>query len=112
MSIQSFNDCYEIKLPTVVVVCYRCGGRGMHTNPAIDGNGISSEEMHERGEEFLEDYLGGLYDITCQECNGRNVVEEVDEAKLDPATLKEWRQWLQDEADVYAMEAAERAYGC
>lgn len=56
------------------VACPRCEGRGTHVNPAVDGNGISREEMDELGDDFLEDYLGGVYDVACEECHGERVV--------------------------------------
>lgn len=56
------------------VVCPRCEGNGQHTNPAIDGHGISAEEMNELGDDFREDYMSGVYDIRCSHCGGQRVV--------------------------------------
>jgi hypothetical protein len=55
-------------------ICPRCDGAGTHTNPAIDGNGITTSEMDELGEDFREDYLAGVYDIRCERCRGDRVV--------------------------------------
>ena len=38
---------YGERFPAKYVVCPRCHGAGTHVNPAIDGNGIGSEEMAE-----------------------------------------------------------------
>ena len=55
-------------------VCPRCEGEGTHTNPSIDGNGITSSEMAELGPEFEEAYFSGRYDVQCELCRGRRVV--------------------------------------
>ena len=59
---------------TVWAVCPRCRGEGHHSNPAIDGHGITEDEMYELGEDFREDYMNGEYDIVCSRCGGRRVV--------------------------------------
>lgn len=55
-------------------VCPTCEGRGTHVNPSIDAHGITAEEMDELGDDFREDYMGGVYDVACAECNGLRVV--------------------------------------
>ena len=55
-------------------VCYVCDGRGAYVNPSIDSHGISGEEMAELGYEFKDDYLSGVYDITCSLCEGTRVI--------------------------------------
>jgi len=59
---------------TRFAVCPRCEGRGSHVNPAVDGNGITADEMDELGPDFREDYLSGVYDVRCDECKGDRVV--------------------------------------
>lgn len=78
----------DILLPFKAVVCPICNGTGKHVNPAIDGHGLSAEDLDD--EEFREAYLSGAYDITCQECSGNNVIQEVDEeiCKLKISTYK------------------------
>ena len=101
------DDC-ERKFPTEMIVCPSCKGTGSHVNPSIDGNGITQSEMYELGDDFMDNYLGGTYDIECIECNGRNVVEVVVEELLDFNQLKEYQSQL--EYDAICM--AERAAGC
>lgn len=55
-------------------VCPRCRGEGSHVNPSVDGHGITAEEMDELGPEFLDDYMGGVYDVRCEQCHGDRVV--------------------------------------
>ena len=46
-------------------------------NPAIDGAGITASEMDDilhDDPDFLEDYVSGVYDVTCRACRGQRVV--------------------------------------
>lgn len=61
-------------MSTKFTVCPRCEGRGSHVNPAIDGQGITAEEMDDLGEDFRDDYVSGVYDVACEECHGLRVV--------------------------------------
>ena len=59
--------------------CTRCRGKGTHVNPAIDGNGITSDEMdrHDHDDpEFRDNYRRGMYDVTCELCNGKRLIED------------------------------------
>lgn len=94
-------------LPTRYEVCGRCRGTGVHTNPAIDGNGLTREDFDE-DPSFREDYFNGVYDITCQECGGLRVVPVVDEERADKEILKKYYKYLDEEAQYEAMCRAER----
>ena len=72
------GDIVGFELPAIRIVCDRCNGSGKHVNPNIDGNGISIEEF-DADSEFRDNYFSGVYDVTCDKCNGRNVIEVVDE---------------------------------
>lgn len=74
----------EVEIPFQYEVCDRCNGKGTHVNPSIDGNGITGDEMAEAGPEFLEDYMSGVYDVSCYECHGQRVVMVPDVAVLTP----------------------------
>ena len=71
----------EVSIPCVWAVCYRCQGDGKHTNPSIDGNGLPQEYAEDM--DFMEEYLGGMYDVTCYECKGARVVAEPVEVLTD-----------------------------
>ena len=60
-----------------IIVCPRCGGRGVITNPSIYpiGGGFTQNEWNEMDSEFQELYLEGAYDVRCPDCRGRNVIE-------------------------------------
>lgn len=99
----------EIRIPTRFEVCDRCHGEGSHD--AWDG-GMTAEEMHEQGDEFLEDYLAGVYSVPCTECNGKRVVAVIDELRATPEQRAAYEKHINDEYDYRAMVAAERAAGC
>jgi hypothetical protein len=99
------------ELPARFEVCGRCEGHGTHTNPAIDGNGLTAEDFDQAGPEFLEDYLGGVYDVPCHECHGARVVTVLDRARCPRELLKAYDKKQRDDADYYAMCAAERRAG-
>jgi DnaJ-class molecular chaperone len=64
-------------------VCDRCEGHGEHTNPSIDGNGLTSMDIERLGgQEFLEEYMNGVYNVPCERCNGARVISDEQSIKL------------------------------
>jgi hypothetical protein len=76
-------------VPAHYEVCGRCRGTGKHSNPAIDGNGITQSEFAEWDDEDREGYFNGQYDITCSVCIGERVVAELPEIPEDPKAVLE-----------------------
>lgn len=103
------EDENEIRIPTRYEVCDRCHGEGNHD--AWDG-GMTATEMHEQGDEFIEDYAAGHYSVPCTECKGQRVVAVIDELRATPEQLAAWEKHADDEYEYRAMAAAERAAGC
>jgi hypothetical protein len=101
----------EVSFPTHWEVCSRCHGTGSHTNPSIDGNGLSAEYMHEAGPEFMEDYIGGVYDVTCYTCHGLRVEAVVDWNRLTEAQRSQLEKHWAEEAAYRAEVEAERRWG-
>ena len=99
----------EVKLPTTRIVCPRCRGTGVHDHPAFC-NGFTSDEMQELGQDFQEDYMSGVYDVTCEDCNGANVVEVVDTERLKPEHRDAWQSHCEYQNEL-AMEKRMRAQG-
>ena len=89
--------------------CDRCDGVGHHTNPAIDGNGLSEESVSDP--EFMEDYMAGHYDVPCEVCQGEKIVLVIDREAADPAMLKLLDEAEQAEWECRAAEEAERRAG-
>tara|TARA_Y100000310_G_C20326317_1_gene643170 strand:- start:34 stop:483 length:450 start_codon:yes stop_codon:yes gene_type:complete len=101
-------------LPVKFEVCSLCNGRGVHTDPSIDCNGLTSDDFHD-DPDFEESYFSGNYDVTCYECAGRRVVPVLDEVNLTAAQAEAIRQLREDaeaEAEYEAMVASEIRYGC
>lgn len=98
-------------VPARYEVCGRCRGEGKHTNPAIDGNGITSEEMYELGDEFREDYLNGVYDVLCEECKGERVILKPDRERCTDLQWAAWEHQSQEEAAYQAERASELRWG-
>lgn len=90
------------------VVCPRCDGEGRHTNPAIDGNGITQSDREDwADDDFMEDYMAGHYDVRCEECEGRNVVDAVDALRTPHEVIVDWEGFLasyHESEMIYAME--------
>lgn len=75
----------EESLPTRFEVCPTCRGNGKHVNRNIDDNGITGSEWAElcaEDEDFADNYMSGMYDVTCEECNGIRVIPEIDVESL------------------------------
>jgi hypothetical protein len=87
-------------LPAKYEVCERCEGRGQHTNPSIDGNGITMEEWWgpDWDDESREMYMNGGYDVTCVECGGLRVVPVADRDLIDAELYVRYSKHLEDKA--------------
>jgi hypothetical protein len=110
MLTMTINDSegLDIAIPARYEVCGRCHGTGKHVNPSIDGHGISGDDECWDDDDFRENYFGGLYDVTCQQCDGRNVVLIPDDESLTPeqaAQLEAWQEFTWRDAEERRMEA-------
>lgn len=75
--------------PTTWVICPRCEGEGKHMTPSMLNHAYTQEEIEqEGGQEFIEEMLSGMYDVTCNLCHGRRV--------MDAETVQEEHQALKD----------------
>lgn len=79
------GDEVEVHLPVKMEVCGDCEGFGSVLNPSMRSHAYTQEEFDEAfSDEDREQYFtrGGIYDVQCPTCHGRNVVPEVDEDRL------------------------------
>lgn len=90
-------------------VCQTCRGRGKHVNPSIDAHGISGEEFAE-DPDFRDEYVRGVYDVSCYECKGRRVVP-VPSKSNPPEILAAIISRAEDRAEMIREMAAERRMG-
>lgn len=100
----------ERPLPTVWGICDVCNGEGKHTNPAVDCGGLSYDDFA-GDRDFAEDYSSGMYDITCNKCNGRTTIKVVDWENLTPEIRSAYEAQLNEEARDYAEHMAEIRMG-
>lgn len=113
------GDEIEGELPAKHEVCGRCEGHGAHLRPAIGEYAYTREEFDEAfdDDESREQYFkrGGIYDVVCEDCQGRNVVLVVDEKACrtdeQKALLKQYEKSVREEADFERECAHERRMG-
>lgn len=104
-----YDDNDEIvHLKTIKEICPRCNGNGVHD--CWEG-GMTADEMDEQGPEFLDDYLGGMYNTCCTECNGKSVIDVVDEDRNPKELLELYYQAEQAEHEYQAERRAEMRMG-
>ena len=102
------------KLPSKFEVCSGCNGHGTHLNRNIGEHAYTQEEFDEVfSDEDRKEYFkrGGIYDVTCETCNGTRVEEVVDETACPADLLKKYQKYQQDKYDYERECAAERAMG-
>jgi len=95
----------EFTVAAFPVVCPRCNGNGVHDHEAFS-NGLTSEDLSDP--DFREDYISGVYDVTCTECAGRRVTLEADDSSPD---YERYLDALREAAASRAEEEAERRLG-
>jgi len=101
-------------IPVKFEVCSLCDGRGVHTDPSIDCNGLTSDDFYD-DPDFEEEYFSGSYDVTCYECGGRRVSPVIAKGALNDeqsAVLRQIQEDAEAEAEYEALVASEIRYGC
>ena len=111
--VEGQEELVDLELPAKYEVCSRCDGQGKHDHPAFS-NGISSDEWNgpDWDDDSREGYMSGRYDVTCEECKGRNVVLEVDRDNCPEHLMAEYDSWCDSMNHSMQEEAAERRMGC
>lgn len=104
-------DIYETKeVISKRIVCDRCNGDGTHTNPNIDGNGLPDECVNDQ--DFMADYMRGVYDVSCEECKGNKIIDVIDLDYLDPRDTRAYWSYKDEERQAEIEVAYERRMGC
>ena len=99
-------------LPAKMEVCPTCNGRGTHVRPSIDAGGYDGDDDDYDPETGESLYFSGFYDITCQTCNGKNVVPAIDRKNANKAILEIYDEMQEDDADYERICRMERMMGC
>lgn len=98
---------FQVLLLAKTIVCPRCDGQGVHDHQAFS-SGVGDLD----DPDFNESYFRGDYDVRCEECAGKNVIDVVDHAKLSDKMLKRvYKQEYQQYRDEQEA-AGERRWGC
>ena len=105
------EDGEEMPLPLAWVICGSCDGHGKSSAHLGAFTGSEWAEACHDDPDFAEEYMAGRYDRECEKCRGRGSVQEVDEEHMDPALLAEWHAQQQADAEIRAIERAERRMG-
>ena len=95
-------------MPSDIVVCPRCNGRGRHVNPSIDGDGFTGEEWAEMDEDFKESYWNGNFDVICSVCNGMRITAKIATDQLNAEQWEMLYEQERNEADMEQMKATHR----
>ena len=97
-------------LPTRWAICDVCRGEGRTVNPSIDAGGLCGDQMDDP--EFMQDYMEGVYDISCGPCGGSGKVREIDRDRTDFAEqIAEYDADCEAEAECAAERRAEFIMG-
>lgn len=65
------------------IICQVCEGEGTTVNPNIDANGLTRDDFDD-DPTFKEDYMSGVFDISCRACSGTG--------KMRPERMDELRE--------------------
>lgn len=101
-----------LELPGKWQVCHDCRGEGRTLTGSLRNVAYTREDFDE-DPDFAEDYMNknSCLHEQCHTCHGRTTEMVVDEERLKyvkPDVLKAYNQWLKDEDERMAEEAADR----
>ena len=99
----------DMDYPWKWAVCDYCRGNG--TSSAYLG-AFTQSEWYEQDVEFRENYMAGMYDRPCPECDGRTTVKVADTDRMTEEQLAEYESELRADAMYRAeVQAERRAFG-
>ena len=116
--LDSSGNEHTIELPSKMEVCHECGGSGSVLREGMREHSYTAEEFAESfDEESATEYFrpGGMYDVTCHVCKGKNVIKVIDHEKILSDSKEEYEAYLKYQDEVRQdriAEAYERRYCC
>jgi hypothetical protein len=113
-----YDENYEpisLLVPCKKIVCPNCNGTGASFGSDCNESSLVQGLEEDCDFEGLENYYKGAYDKICNDCNGKNVVDEFDWKFIEKNHPKEYAQILEYERSVDAdrkYELAEKRALC
>lgn len=98
------DEPVTVELPAHWEICDRCDGDGKSSAHL----GSFTREDFDEDPDFMEDYMDGQYDITCEACKGSGKVLEIDEERCTTDEQKAALQRMQEEAEYRRESFRER----
>lgn len=102
------DDGSEIALPFKWVICGHCDGHGKSSSYL---GAFTRDDIDEAGPEFLQDYMGGRYDRTCDHCDGGGKIKVANFARMSKQDREQYRAQLEGERLDRAIVRMERRTG-
>lgn len=102
------GNSFEVELPSKRIVCDECGGEGTELRGSLKGHVVSDESLSDP--DFRQSYFGGDYDVPCSCCEGKRVIDVVDEENLTPKMADRYWRAVEDKRRSDAEYAAEQRY--
>lgn len=104
------GDTLEVEVPTTIVICGQCSGKGTSSLYLGVFSGDRLDEAR-NDHEFWEDYTSGRLDRPCETCGGTGRMKAVDEAQASKEVLKAIKEEDDDRAYARAEQRAEMGMG-
>lgn len=101
---------FEVLLPAKRIVCPTCEGTGSVLRDGLRGVAFNLDQMDDP--DFVENYFGGNYDVTCDHCHGENVVLEIDYEALSEKMKARVDRQADQEWAAEQEQRAEQRWGC
>lgn len=73
-------------------ICPRCRGEG---KSSAHLGAFTAQDFAEEGQEFVEDYCRGAYDIPCEVCRGSGKVTKEDVKRWQIHRADKYQEWLE-----------------
>lgn len=105
------DDVVEIDVPSKKEVCYNCNGEGTHIHNAFREESFTVYDAEREGLDFEEEVRAmqsGMYDVVCETCSGKRVLDAPDFSQISKELSDKIREYEKCQAEYEAEARAER----
>jgi hypothetical protein len=99
-----------IPATTERIVCPTCNGNGNHFRKDLDENEMIKSIQEDGDEDSMEAYQSGAFNQICTECNGRNVIDQVNFDNLPQWAIDSINEYNKEESFNEQVRFAENGY--